>query len=84
MANEKWMVESILYLLEHQGGGSGTSNYNDLRNKPKIEGVTLEGDVSLENIGAATLADLEKKIEKVDDSLPLKIGRDDTGLYMET
>ena len=33
------------------GGGSGTSDYEDLENKPQIEGVELEGDVSAEDLG---------------------------------
>lgn len=33
------------------GGGSGTSNYNDLENKPKINGTELKGNVSLEDLG---------------------------------
>ena len=31
-------------LANKSGGGSGTSNYNDLDNKPKINNVTLEGN----------------------------------------
>ena len=34
------------------GGGGGTSNYNDLSNKPSIGGVTLSGDKSLSDLGA--------------------------------
>lgn len=33
------------------GAGGGTSDYNNLRNKPSIEGVTLEGYVSLDDLG---------------------------------
>lgn len=33
------------------GGGTGTDNYNDLRNKPRINGVELTGDMSLEDLG---------------------------------
>lgn len=33
------------------GGTGGTSNYNDLENKPKINGVELAGEKSLEDIG---------------------------------
>lgn len=33
------------YVKSHSGGGgSGTSNYNDLSNKPSINGVTLTGN----------------------------------------
>lgn len=34
------------------GGGGGTSDYNGLKNKPKINGVELSGEKSLEDIGA--------------------------------
>ena len=34
------------------GGEGGTSNYNALENKPKINGVELSGEKSLEDIGA--------------------------------
>lgn len=33
------------------GGGSGTSNYNSLSNKPKINDVTLSGNKSLSDLG---------------------------------
>ena len=33
----------------------GTNNYNDLINKPSVEGVTLEGDMLLSDFNAATL-----------------------------
>lgn len=38
------------------GGGGGTSNYEDLENKPRIGGVELSGNKSLEDIGAASEA----------------------------
>lgn len=40
-------VESI----EQTGGGGGTLNYNDLFNKPQINGVELSGNKSLDNLG---------------------------------
>lgn len=33
------------------GGGSGTSNYNDLTNKPQIEGIELKGNKLLSQFG---------------------------------
>lgn len=33
------------------GGGTGTDNYNDLNNKPSINGTTLSGNKSLNNLG---------------------------------
>lgn len=40
--------------------GRGPINYNDLESKPAINGVTLVGDVSLEDIGAADAADVSE------------------------
>jgi hypothetical protein len=37
--------------LEKSSGGSGTTNYNELSNKPKINNVTLRGELSLEDLG---------------------------------
>jgi len=33
------------------GGGGGTSNYNDLSNKPQVNGVTLSGDKDSSDLG---------------------------------
>lgn len=33
------------------GGGGGTSNYNDLSNKPQINGTTLSGNKTAANLG---------------------------------
>lgn len=43
---------------------SGTTDYNDLENKPSINGIPLEGDKSLEDLGikgTASYNDLEDK-----------------------
>ena len=47
------------------GGGSGTSNYNDLSNKPQIAGVTLLGNKSLSDLGIASATDISEKADKV-------------------
>lgn len=41
------------YVKKHSGGGGGggTSNYNDLSNKPQINGVTLSGNKTSEDLG---------------------------------
>ena len=39
------------------GGSGGTSDYNDLDNKPSIEGVTLEHDLTLREL------DIQKRVE---------------------
>lgn len=47
------------------GGSGGTSSYNDLTNKPKINGVELVGDVSTDdlniNTGSSDYVDLTNK-----------------------
>lgn len=39
------------------GGGGGTTNYNDLSNKPKINGVELQGNKSFSDLGLGTAAE---------------------------
>ena len=46
-------VEEYLLAIKEQGGG-GTTDYNALENKPSINGTTLQGDLTLEDIGAAS------------------------------
>lgn len=49
------VIESILQrlgVLEENGGGGGTSDYSDLENKPQLNGITLEGNKTLEDVGA--------------------------------
>lgn len=46
-------IKSVLktYFDQYYGGGGGTSNYNDLTNKPQIAGTTLTGNTSLATLG---------------------------------
>lgn len=37
------------------GGGTGTTDYNDLTNKPKVNGVTLSGNKTSADLGITTL-----------------------------
>jgi len=46
--------EYLLAIKEQGGGGGGTTDYNALDNKPSINGTTLQGDLTLEDIGAAS------------------------------
>lgn len=41
------------------GSGGGTSDYNNLRNKPSIEGVTLQGNVSLNDLGVSAVIEAD-------------------------
>ena len=47
--------EALLALaVKNKGGGGGTSNYEDLENKPQIAGTTLSGNKSLADLGIAS------------------------------
>lgn len=52
------------------GGGGGTSNYNELSNKPKINGTTLSGNKSLEDLGAASSEAVNAKYTKPASGIP--------------
>lgn len=41
------------------GFGTPTSDYNRLRNRPKINGTTIEGDKKLKDYGYDTLSNVE-------------------------
>ena len=54
-------------------GGSGTDDYEDLINRPKIEGVDLIGNKTFEDLGVASATDLaqtdghlQDKVDKTD------------------
>lgn len=53
-------LEILLYLIYEAlgssggGGGTGTKDYNALDNKPTINGTVVKGDLTLEDIGAAS------------------------------
>ena len=53
-------LEILLYLIYETlgssggGGGTGTKDYNALDNKPSVNGTTLQGDLTLQDIGAAS------------------------------
>lgn len=44
-------------------GGSGSSNYNDLDNKPSINGVTLMGNVALNTLDIQAASEMDKYAE---------------------
>ena len=47
-------------------GDDGTSDYNDLDNKPKINNVVLDGSKSAEDFGLVEKKELEAKQDKID------------------
>lgn len=64
------------------GGGGGTSDYNDLLNKPQINGVTLVGNKTLAQIGAGTYSKPSGGIPKSDlaAAVQTSLGKADTAL----
>lgn len=42
-------------LSKNGGGGTGTTNYNDLTNKPKVNGIVLSGNKTSADLGITTL-----------------------------
>ena len=48
---EKHDPKKVYYIYDAPGGGGGTDDYNDLENKPNINGVTLVGNKSLDDLG---------------------------------
>ena len=73
MVNENWVVNSVLTLQEEIGSG-GTSDYSKLTNKPTINGVELNGDMT---------ADLLSLISALN-GINLGFGYDSGGLYFVT
>lgn len=49
------------YIAKHGGGGGGTTNYNQLENKPQIAGTELQGNKSLADLGIASAQDVKKE-----------------------
>ena len=60
-------AQDIVLQISRGGGGGGTMNYNALINKPKINGVELVEDKSLEELGVEemTNADILETFKRV-------------------
>lgn len=69
-------------VMDGQGGSGGSSDYSDLTNKPKINGVTLEGNKTLAQIGAGTYSVPSGGIPKTDlaSDVQTSLGKADTAL----
>lgn len=64
-------------ILDGQGGGDGTSDYNQLTNKPKINGIELENDKTLEELGYTPYDDSEvqREISNINSALKNKANK---------
>ena len=64
------------------GGGSGTSDYTELKNKPQINGHTLDGNQSAADLGLGTYSKPASGIPKTDlaSDVQASLGKADTAL----
>ena len=51
-------MEGIFKKDKSGSGGGGTTNYNDLSNKPKINNIELSGNKTSEDLGLVGIADI--------------------------
>lgn len=58
------------YDTEWVDQGGGTEDYDELENRPQIGGVTLTGNKTLNDLGAASKADVEAKYTKPATGIP--------------
>lgn len=64
-------VEQYLaYIAENGGGSGGTTNYNNLNNKPQINGVTLQGNKTTQELqihagGSDVFTDYETAVDEI-------------------
>ena len=52
------LVQRVIRLENQGGGGGGTTDYDDLTDKPQINGVTLQGNKTASQLNLATPADI--------------------------
>ena len=55
------MNGTTYYITDGHGGGGGTTDYEDLDNKPSINNVTLSGNKTATQLGLASASDLANK-----------------------
>lgn len=46
-----WQAQAVMIPVINGGGGSGTTDYNELENLPSIDGVTIKGELSAAMLG---------------------------------
>lgn len=55
MVDQETLAAAIAYFKAHGGGGGGTSDYDDLTDKPQINGVELSGNKSSVDLGISSI-----------------------------
>lgn len=68
--------------VDQSGGGGGTSDYDDLTDKPQINGVTLSGNKSASDLSLGTYSKPSGGIPKTDlaSAVQTSLGKADTAL----
>lgn len=61
------------------GGGSGTTNYNQLNNKPKINNIELSGNKTLEALGISSTEDVALLQTKIEEYTGVVVAGEGTG-----
>lgn len=71
--------ESGVVKINATGGSGGTTNYNDLTNKPAIDGTTLASDSTAAGLGLAKTTDVYTKAEADSEFLSSNLGSSNVG-----
>ena len=68
----------IIRALKNSGGGSGgTTNYNDLTNKPQINGVELSGNKTSDDLGISGMTEeQEEQLNQATEDILTKVDKD--------
>ena len=65
-------MEQLSGMLSSAPGGSGTKDYEQLENKPSINGIELLGQLSLKDLGMMSAEELQQLAEEMEGKIPGK------------
>lgn len=64
-----WQAQAVMIPVINDGGGSGTTDYNELKNLPSIDGVTIKGNLTAEMLGLVSSEIFDQYKEATDQRL---------------
>lgn len=64
-----WQAQAVMIPVINGGGGSGTTDYNELENLPSIDGVTIKGNLTAEMLGLVSSEIFDQYKEATDQRL---------------
>lgn len=64
-----WQAQAVMIPVINDGGGSGTTDYNELENLPSIDGVTIKGNLTAEMLGLVSSEIFDQYKEATDQRL---------------